>query len=289
MRVLADIVTIINANPYYQNWTHIGFAFAFGIAIISALINIRAKEDMGLSKLTLSLKSQISSLFMKTVIDEAILLINMIDEHLPYSLSQAWSKNPTTSRFDYFCGQLKSLSLDPSQDDYSQEDKVKCTRDQYAGIIKDSFSGLLKDEVEKLVRIVSLGPRLNDTSYNSTGIRYGLEGETALKFDFIARKMASVERWHRNYIRSGIVWKLLLIITAIAAFVLIASDCFLNSTLGKIISTSSLSTMLISGILGFIVIGLFFCYENKLKNEFHKCEDDPGFEKAFAKWKGRQH
>lgn len=277
MNILADTTTVAKINPYYQDWTCAGFILAIFIAIAGAMIKIHTKDNTDLRKLILTLKSQISVLFMKTIIDEAKLLINIIDDHLPYSLSQCGSKNPTTSRFDYFCGAIKSVSLEDLQED----------RNKYATIIKDAFSGLLKDEVDKLIRIVSLGPNLNDASFNFTGIRYGLEGETALKFDFIARKMANIEKWHRNYNISGVASKIFFALAEIAALIFMASVVYLNSEAGKAISMLSMGIVFASGIIAFIMICFFFRFEGKLKNEHQKCEDDPGFEKAFAKWKGR--
>ncbi|MDD5327167.1 MAG: hypothetical protein PHY02_05050 [Phycisphaerae bacterium] len=264
-------------NSYFQNWPCIQIIGTVTIAIFGGIWFVWKRSDEETRKAVLSVKEQVSIFFEKLVFKEVRVLINIIDNYLPDALSQVKSEQSRLSRFDHFCAFLKKIP----------DEELSRERGKYAEVIRESFSSLLIDEVEKLIS--SLSYKISHDIYNPCHIRYGLEGDTVLRLDFIARQNIQVQKLEIYYNIWKIIALVLLVLSAMAGVCFCFLSFLFTAEIAFKCSTVSLWTFFISLIGGLISTAFFALKEYKLKNMYRACQNDPGFEKAFAKWKGRQN
>ena len=270
-------------NCYFQNWACIAFILSTSVAMVGGIFFFYKQDGSDIKNIVLAIKDQIAAIFMNAVLEEAKLLLQVIDEHLPRSLSQSSAAMVSRSKFDYFCDQIKKLSEDIKENEEFSE------RERYADIIKISFENILISEANKLVRIIEFSPRLGETLYNSTGIRYGLMGETSLQLDFIAQKSLLIQKLMSRYSRLRTFIMMFWGIAAIFAAVFIFPVFFIDSNTGKWIASFAIGIWGLSAFISLLCLCFFIKYGCKLKQEYQDCKDDPGFIRAFVEWKGKSH
>lgn len=266
-------------NWFYQNWGCAGvfvpFVVAAGGFLVLMVLNKQKWTSEFKNNLVLA-KERVATVFMNTVIFEAQLLLNLIEDHLPLSITQALKSEPLKTKFDIFCEELVEISN--SSNDNSRADISEILERE------EIFSGLIVSEAEKLVNIIKLSPRLEHTAYNSTRISYALQGDTALKFSFIAERLFALERIRKKHIfcLEGSLYLMILSILGFFSFLVpLMWDrkfCFLWGYV-------SLFIFSVSSLLGIV---LFVSAHKKsgqlitLKEEY---ESD--FESAYENWKKR--
>lgn len=266
-------------NWFYQNWGCAGvfvpFVVAAGYFLVLMVLNKQKWTSEFKNNLVLA-KERVAAVFMDTVIFEAQLLLNLIEDHLPLSITQALKSEPLKTKFDIFCEELVEISN--SSNDNSRADISEILERE------EIFSGLIVSEAEKLVNIIKLSPRLEHTAYNSTRISYALQGDTALKFSFIADRLFALERIRKKHVfcLEGSLYLMILSILGFSSFLVpLMWDRKFCLLWGYV-------SLFIFSILALLCIVLFVSAHKKngkliiLKEEY---ESD--FESAYEKWKKR--
>ena len=266
-------------NWFYQNWGCAGVFVPFVVAAGTFLVLMVLNKQTWMSEFKNNLvlaKERVATVFMNTVIFEAQLLLNLIEDHLPNSITQALKSEPLKTKFDMFCEKLVEISNSSSEN----------PRTEISAVLEkeEIISGLLVSETEKLINIIKLSPRLEHTAYNSTRISYALQGDTALKFSFIAERLFALERIRKKHIffLEGSLYLMILSILGFFSFLVpLLWDrkfCFLWGYV-------SLFIFSVSALLSIV---LFVSAHKKsgqlitLKEEY---ESD--FESAYDNWKKR--
>lgn len=266
-------------NWFYQNWGCAGvfvpFVVAAGYFLVLMVLNKQKWTSEFKNNLVLA-KERVAAVFMDTVIFEAQLLLNLIEDHLPLSITQALKSEPLKTKFDIFCEELVEISN--SSNDNSRADISEILERE------EIFSGLIVSEAEKLVNIIKLSPRLEHTAYNSTRISYALQGDTALKFSFIADRLFALERIRKKHVfcLEGSLYLMILSILGFSSFLVpLMWDRKFCLLWGYV-------SLFIFSMSALLCIVLFVSAHKKngkliiLKEEY---ESD--FESAYEKWKKR--
>jgi len=276
--------SLIGRNPvqphlFYQNWGCAGVFAPFVVASGSFLVLMVLSKQKWKSEFNSNLilaKERVATVFMDTVIFEAQLLLNLIEDHLPNSITQALKSEPLKSKFDVFCEKLAEIS----------NCSLENPRTEISNVLEkeEIFSGLLVSEAQKLLNIIKLSPRLEHTAYNSTRISYALQGDTALKFSFIANRIFALERIKKKHFFC-LEGSLYLMILSLLGFFSFLVPLMWDKKFCLFWGYISLSIFSFSALLSIV---LFLSAHKKggqlitLKEEY---ESD--FESAYENWKNR--
>jgi hypothetical protein len=262
-------------NCFYQHWTCLAALTALLAIVFTFLIYLKKSynsEKENIEKARLAIKESIASMFLETVAMEAYFLLDLITDHLPKSISQESKENPKLSKFDYFCSSLSRLSMDSSGD----------VRKKISGIVKGLLSDTILKEAKKLLKIIQLAPRLESAEYNSTGISYALQGDTSLKFGFIAKKLFVTEKWIGRYICFHKV-SLVLLSLAILSYFSFWVSLLVNSNLCCICGYVSISLFGLFTLLAFVMWTFTSKNLNKIDDLRQRCEKQ-GVTDLYAEW-----
>ncbi|GAI01476.1 unnamed protein product [marine sediment metagenome] len=262
-------------NYFYQHWTCLAALTTLLAIVFLFLIYLKKSyksEKENIEKARLTIKESIASMFLETVTMEAYFLLDLITDHLPKSISQESKENPKLSKFDYFCGSLSKLSKDSSGD----------VRKKMSGIVKGLLSDTILKEAKKLLKIIKLAPRLESSEYNPTGISYALQGETSLKFGFIAKKLFVNEKWIGRYIFFHKV-SLVLLSLAILSYFSFWMSLLVNSNLFYICGHVSISLFGLFTLLAFVMWTFSSKNLNKIDDLRQRCEKQ-GVTNLYAEW-----
>lgn len=266
-------------NWFYQNWGCAGvfvpFVVAAGGFLVLMVLNKQKWTSEFKNNLVLA-KERVAAVFMDTVIFEAQLLLNLIEDHLPLSITQALKSEPLKTKFDMFCEELVEIS------NSSRENP----RTEISNVLEKEkiFSGLIVSEAEKLVNIIKLSPRLEHTAYNSTRISYALQAETAVRFSFIAERLFALERIRKKY-TFCIEGSLYLTTLSILGFFSFLVPLLLDKTFCFIWGYISLTIFSVLAVLGLVL----FVYAHKKAGQLItlRKEYESDFENAYENWKNR--
>jgi len=181
-------------HSFYHNW---GCATVIATLVVGLgtflIVHLFKKRNL-ISEFNTNLvlaKEGVATVFMDTVVLEAQLLLRLIEEHLPDSITQALKSQPLKNKFDTFCERLIEINNNSNSNPRTGISEVFRR--------EEMFSGLIVGEANKLANIIKLSARLGQTDYNSTGISYALQGDTALKFNFIADRFFALEKIKKRY------------------------------------------------------------------------------------------
>ena len=266
-------------NWFYQNWGCATF-FSPLVAVVGTfliLMVLNKQKWMSEFKNNLFLaKERVAAVFMNTVIFEAQLLLNLIEDHLPLSITQALKSEPLKTKFDMFCEKLVEIS-NSSNDNSRQEISEVLEREEI-------FSGLIVSEAEKLVNIIKLSPRLEHTAYNSTRISYALQAETAVRFSFIAERLFALERVRKKY-TFRIEVSLYLTTLSILSFFSFLVPLLWDKTFCCIWGYISLTIFSVLSFSGLVL----FVYAHKKAGQLITLREEyeSDFESAYENWKYR--
>lgn len=266
-------------NWFYQNWGCAGvfvpFVVAAGGFLVLMVLNKQKWTSEFKNNLVLT-KERVAAVFMDTVIFEAQLLLNLIEDHLPLSITQALKSEPLKTKFDMFCEELVEIS------NSSRENP----RTEISNVLEKEkiFSGLIVSEAEKLVNIIKLSPRLEHTAYNSTRISYALQGDTALKFSFIAERLFALERIRKKHIFC-LEDSLYLMILSILGFFSFLVPLMWDRKFCFLWGYVSLFIFSVSALLGIVL----FVSAHKKSGQLITLKDEyeSDFESAYDNWKKR--
>jgi len=266
-------------NCFYENWGCAAFFCPLVVIVGTFLIVMVLNKQKWTSEFKNNLvlaKERVATVFMNTVIFEAQLLLNLIEDHLPLSITQALKSEPLKTKFDTFCEKLVEISNRPNDN----------TRAEISEVLEreEIFSGLIVREAEKLANIIKLSPRLEHTAYNSTRISYALQGETAVKFSFIAERLFALERARKKY-TFCIEGSLYLTTLSILGFFPFLVPLLWNKTFCCIWGYISLTIFSVSAILGLVL----FIYAHKKAGKLITLREEyeSDFESAYENWKNR--
>lgn len=272
--ILAEQATesIEFANCFYMSWGCFGVLVSFFLGSIAFLVNIIPnvkKSKKNFEGVRLALKENTASIFMEAVTLEAQLLIEVIAEHLPISISQKQGREPTLSKFDKFCNMILEIKKEPEED----------RRKSVCNFMENEFASLLVEESKKLLKIIKMHTRLGSTDYNATGISYALKPDTALKFSFIAEHLFKTQKHEKKYFYfqkiSGYCFVISIISFAsfLVPLILKSNICYLWGIISII------------GIIVFFIIGFLLWWATYQIIEKMKCLSQEDFNTYYEEWK----
>lgn len=272
-------------HSFYLNWGCAGVMIPLAVALGALLVVHLSKKRKSISDFENNLvlaKEGVATIFMDTVVSETQLLLSLIEEHLPDSITQALKSQPLKNKFDSFCEKLIEINSDSNGNPRTDISEV-LKKEMFPR--KKEFYGLLVDEAKRLAYIIKQSARLGNTDYNSTEISYALQGDTALKFNFIADRFFALEKIKKRYFFYLNSCERLTISSLLGVLSLFVPLMW-NMEFCGIWACVSIAIFV---LLAFLSI-LSFCRANKkaeqlinLKKEY---ESDPGI--AYESWKSKK-
>ncbi len=277
LEILAQVpgTDVQTANSFYLAWGCFGvLATLFGgsIVFLSNLIPLDKNSTEKFEAARLTLKENTATVFMDTITSEAELLIGVIAEHLPVSITQACKSNPHTSEFDEFCFRIMELGKNPPEN----------PREKISKAMAKAFSGYIADEAKKLFKIIQMHSRLGDTDYNTTGISYALGVNTAKKFSFIAQHLSEAEENKKEYLSCQKRYRGCFI-TSIISFVFFLVPLFWNTSFCHSLGIILTSTLVVSFAFGIL---LWWKSYTIIENMNRLIQKD--FQSAYDEWEKKQ-
>lgn len=127
----------------------------------------------------LEIRSELAGLMERTFHIEANKVFQLIDDHLPYALSQVDAENAQVSAFDRLCLGLREL--DPDEPD----------RGKYRILLEHALSGIISTEARKLLR-----------GETPTGLRFSFRHETERLLAYIAEQTTQSRKKEGAYERA---------------------------------------------------------------------------------------
>lgn len=189
--ILAQATT--HANSLYHEWGLISAAWGMCLPLLGGvwwLLKMKSEET---SDSALKIRSGLAGLMERTFHIEALKVLELIDDHLPYALSQVDVKNARASAFDRLCLGLRDLDLD-------EPDRTK-----FRVLLEHALSGIISTEAKKLL-----------TGASPTGLQFSFRHETERLLAYIAVQTARSKRNLRTYERATSLATRLFIVGPIA-------------------------------------------------------------------------
>jgi hypothetical protein len=171
-------------NPYYREWnllTAIAALLSIGAAAVVWFLKHKPQE---VERCVLKARSNLSARFQITVVDEVRRLLRLLDDRLPYVLTQRRDDSPGPSRFNSLCAQLAQLDLEDPD------------RDKYYYIVNDSLGGAITQAMDTFLDQVQGSLVAGSTA---TGIRFAFEQSTEKTLEFIATETSKVSKRLRRF------------------------------------------------------------------------------------------
>lgn len=268
-------VEVPTANGFYLAWGCFGVLatlFGVSIAFLTNLIPLDKNSKEKFEAARLILKENTATVFMDTITSEAELLVGVIAEHLPISITQSYKSNPHTSEFDKFCLRIMDIN----------EEEPEKIREAISDSMAEEFSGYITKEAKKLSKILQMHSRLGDTDYNTTRINYALRGDTAKRFNFIAHHLSEAEKTEKEYLSSQKLYRrcFILSIISFASFLL---PLFLNKSFCHSLGIFSTATLVLSFVIGFLLWLNSYTIIEKTNDLIKK-----DFQSAYDEWEKKQ-
>lgn len=186
---------LAEVNSLYHEWGLIGAAWGLCVPLLGGvwwLLKLKSKET---TESALSIRSGLAGLLERTFHAEALRVFELIDDHLPFALSQVDAKNPRASAFDMLCLGLREIN--PDEPD----------RDRYRTLLKLALSKLISNEAKKLL-----------AGATPTGLRFSFRHETERILAYIAKQTTRSRKKERAYERATSWTRTLFIIAPITVF-----------------------------------------------------------------------
>ncbi|MCH8047191.1 MAG: hypothetical protein IID44_26105 [Planctomycetes bacterium] len=180
-----------HANSLYHEWGLLSSILGLCALIFGGLWWLLCLDSRGTTADALKVRSVLAGMFQQTIVEGAVAIFDLIDNHLPYALSQVDNPNARPSVFDRLCERLKEFGA------------VEKNRDGLREVLEDNLSGVVINEVRKLLRLAEeIAPGEPSTHPNPTGLRISLEGDTERRLGFIAQKTVTSNKMERDVRRS---------------------------------------------------------------------------------------
>ncbi len=206
-----------HTNSLYHEWGLMSALIGVVVVLLPILWWLHRMKPDRTNRAAVRVHSVLVGMFQKTVLQESRKIFGLIQEHLPYSLSQVDSNDPKPSRFDKLFQELRDF------------DAHNPDRNHYRKGLEDAFSEAIIDEVDKLLQIAE-SPSAGDVEEraNPTGLRVSFEGETEQKLTFIAEKTVRANRMQRTCYRAK-RWTFRFAATTAAAAALVIPGLFVDA------------------------------------------------------------
>lgn len=192
--ILAQATT--HANSLYHEWGLIAAAGGLCVPLLGGVAWLLKQKSEEITECSLRIRTGLAGLLERTFHTEALRVFELIDDHLPFALSQVDAKNPRPSAFDMLCLGLREIN--PDEPD----------RDRYRSLLKLALSGIISTEARKL-----LG------GATPTGLRFSFRHETERILAYIAEQTTRSRKKERAYDKATCWAKRFLIAALIAASV----------------------------------------------------------------------
>ena len=262
----SQVTDIAHTNPFFQQWGLAGVLAVFSVALIPVCLWLFKRRKKEFDSAVSRIKSSLSSVFQRTVVNEAMELLARVDEHLPYALSQTIppdehlpsalsqtsTSDPVTSRFDYLCGALSDMPADQLHEN----------RPAYGALLKRAFAELIIDQAKKLVMVAAANAPVRE---NPTGLRYSFEQETEAALAIIARKTAQATRRARMCWATR-VWAVPLAVIAWVFNVLLIFPMLVDTTRATIWGVVCLSLVILALVSCYVSLVIHHLCDSWLQN-----------------------
>lgn len=222
--ILAQATT--HANPLYQEWGLIVAAWCVCVPLFGCVFWLLKLKSKKITDSALNIRSILAGLMEQTFQIEALRVLELIDDHLPYVLSQVDADNPRASAFDRLCLGLRDL-------DANEPDRVK-----YRTLLELALSRIISTEAKKLLA----GP-------TPTRLRFSFRHETERMLAYIAAQTTRSRKRERGYHRAT-KWTTIFFVTAIIAAFLAAPWVMVDATWAFLLDAVCLSVFLLAVVAG---------------------------------------
>ncbi len=186
--LLAQGPTPAHENSLYHEWGLLAAILGFCVPIFAILWWLLSLDSRQTTEGALKVRSVLTGMFQQTVVEAAVKIFELIDNHLPYAISQVDDPNARPSAFDALCDKLKGLEA------------VEDDRDRIRDALEQSLSGVVIKEVRKLLKIAEETAQGEPgAAPNPTGLRISLEGDTERRLGFIAAKVVTSNKMERGF------------------------------------------------------------------------------------------
>ena len=257
---ISKIAQSEHANSLYFEWGFLAVIAPFCIALFAGLWWLLRFDTRPSKKHGLEVRSVLASMFQKVITQGAIRLFELINNQLPYALSQVDDATPTPSVFDKLCEKMKGV------------DSISEDRDAFREALEHSLSDAILAEIKKHLHIADVSasgePRPNP---NPTDPRFSLEGETERRLSFIAEQTLLSNRMERGVNR----WLSFAFRCFACAFVfgMLCIPCFLIDTdWAFVVLLTSGAISIIAVIAGAVCLVLFDNCYRWLDWNAHRCK-----------------
>lgn len=217
-----------HANSLYHEWGLIAAAWGMCVPLLGGvwwLLKLKSEET---SVSALEIRSRLAGLLERTFHIEALKVFELIDDHLPYALSQVDAENARASAFDRLCLGLREL--DPDESD----------RGKYRSLLEHALSRIISTEAKKL-----LG------GATPTGLRFRFSIETERLLAYIAEQTTRSRKKERAYERATSRTTALFITAPIAVF--LGTPCVMADALWAFyINAICLSVFVVAVVVGLL-------------------------------------
>lgn len=178
----------VHANSLYHEWGLVAAILGICVVTFSGLWWLLRLDPQSTTESGLRVRSVLAGMFQHTIVQGAVRIFDLIDNHLPYALSQAETTNPKPSAFDRLCEKMKELG------------PVEENRDGLRKTLEKHLKGMLIDEVRKLLGVAEATASGEPSTYpNPTVLRVTLEGDNERRLGFIAQKTVVSNKMEKGF------------------------------------------------------------------------------------------
>lgn len=264
-----------NANALYHEWGLMAAILAACVPLLGCVLwLVKTKRDP-IRVAILEIRSALSRVFQDTVLDEALRVFQLVDDHLPYALGEPRSGSTRPSAFDQLCGALRGRDED-------SDDRVGHTL-----LLKNALSGIIVDEVKRLFMLSKADTKRSpDSASHLRGLQVSFEGSTEISLEFIAKRIALASGREAAFYRSR-SWAPILLVSAAICGLLFCPTVFVNHQASFWTGVGLLAASGICVIAGLVLCLVLHCSASWLEDTAADCKKPGYVEKELAASRGR--
>lgn len=204
--ILAQTAT--HLNPLYHEWGHVPTVVALMTATIAGVVWILKQNSDDTRDAGVKIRTMLTGLLEHTFRIEMLRIFELIDDLLPYALSQVGADNPHPSAFDRLCVGLREIEPgDPN-------------RVKYQALLEQALSKIIIGSAKKLLDDTET-PLEPDAKVRTppTRMLFSFKHETDNLLAYIAKETTRCKKKEHSF-RNGKLWATRLLITAVIALIL---------------------------------------------------------------------
>ena len=238
---LLPMPPVTSMNPLYHEWGLFAALLGLCLPLVGVAIALHRAGMHDVKRAILKIRSDLASLFQKTVIQESKRILSRADDQLPSILSSIDRTTSLPSAFDRLCLGLKKI--DPKDPD----------KDEYRHLMESALSGVISGATRQLLCDAE---EAAERQLKNVKLEVSFEGRTQQDLTFIAGKTAELNKKVKILFRSRLTSRYLLLASG-AAGLLAVPTLFLASLSAYYLGVTLLICFALLGAGGLIEFALF--------------------------------